>query len=315
MPFPTVIVPPFPNVPFAAGVPPVLRSAAGAIDTLAAALTGSIDPATGGFTGRIDGLLSQATGRVAALSGVVQGVADGSNNIAAVFSSLGVRGDVVGQITGLVDRVTGTINGGLSGVVSMLSGEVTPTAADGPAVTAQVDPFQWGIFTTGGAPVVVGDSVAALEYNREFRLSTYPVEGGSFESYNKVEVPYDVRVTFTKGGTKADRSTFLAQVESAVASLDTYDVATPERVYTGVNAMRSSLRRTADRGATLLTVEVSLQYVRKTATAAFTNTKTPAGAADANTGAVQAVPPTPAQAAAAAAVESSLAALVERDGA
>ena len=56
---------------------------------------------------------------------------------------------------------------------------------------------QWGIFDQSGDPVITADTIVEVGYRREYRISDFPVEEGSFASYNKVQTPYDVRVTCT----------------------------------------------------------------------------------------------------------------------
>ena len=58
---------------------------------------------------------------------------------------------------------------------------------------------QWGIFRAG-QPVIIGDSVIGVDYRREWRVSDHSLEKGAFASYDKVAVPYDVRVTFAFSG-------------------------------------------------------------------------------------------------------------------
>lgn len=303
MPFPIVTVPQFPNVPNVPGVPAVLRSAAGAVNSFTGTLQGTVDTANSIVQGSVVGFLTQSTGQAGALIGTVRGIVDGSNNFSGVLAGA-LGGNMVGTLTGVVDRVTGVVRAGVSGVLSQLTGSLGPITGDGPAVIAQATPFEWGIFTSGGAAVLTGDNVVALDYSRDFRVPTYPVERGSFESYNKVEQPIDLRLTFTKGGTVAERATFLAACDAAQKSLDLYSVATPEATYTEMNVTHVSYDRQAAKGAGLLTVEVGLQRIRAYATAAFTNTKAPGGAADINAGPVQAVTPTPPQS---VAIDSALA--------
>ena len=76
---------------------------------------------------------------------------------------------------------------------------------------------QWGIFDQSLQPVIVGDSCLLVDYRKEFRISDYPIEQGDFASYNKVETPYDFKMTFTKGGSSSDRQTFLTAVAGVVA--------------------------------------------------------------------------------------------------
>ena len=86
---------------------------------------------------------------------------------------------------------------------------ITVTATqDGPGVSETTSTVKWGIFDSSGEPVIVGDSCLAFEYVRDSNVSKYPVEQGGFESYNKVQAPRGVKLTFTKGGTISDKATF-----------------------------------------------------------------------------------------------------------
>lgn len=292
MPNPVISVPAFPNVPNVAGVPNVKRSAAGVVNTLTGLLTGSVDPASGVFSGSLAGLLARSSGQTGSVTGTLRGILDGNDKFNATLSGL-LAGNVLGTLSGTVDRVSGVIRANLSGVVSQITGSLGSfTLAN---VTA-APPFQWGVFTKDGAPVLIGSNVVGLDYHRSSTISTFPVENGVYESYNKVEVPYVVRIVFTKGGTVAEKTKFLDACERARAGLETYSVATPEFTYLKMNVTTLSYDRTAAKGAGLMIVEVTLQHVRSFAAAAFTDTKTDAGAGDVNAGPVQAATPTASQA-------------------
>lgn len=172
--------------------------------------------------------------------------------------------------------------------------------SDDPGIAGLVQAPQWGIFDSAGNPVALADSVISFEHSKEWRISDYPIEEGAFESYNKVETPFDQRITFAKGGTDADRADFLDAVDAAVASLELYTVTTPEVTYTGANIVRYDLTRRATAGVTLLLVDLQIREVRVTATSTFSNTKDPSGAKQQNGGTVQTGSPTAPQAAAAA---------------
>lgn len=161
---------------------------------------------------------------------------------------------------------------------------------------------QWGIFSESGAPIVEVDSVVAVEFRKEFRISNYPIEGGSFQSYNKVETPFDAKLTLAcgdsilpgfPGSQSSRRQTFLDSIATAVASLDMYSVVTPEVTYTSANLIHYDYRRNGGRGVSLLEVDVWVEEVRITAEAQFT--KSAAGQGETNTGSVQPTPPTASQ--------------------
>lgn len=151
---------------------------------------------------------------------------------------------------------------------------------------------RWGIYLES-KQVIVADSVAALHYRKEYRISDYPQEQGAFESYNKVTMPYDIRLRMTKGGNLIDRQAFIAAVDKAAATLNLYDIITPEKTYIGANIAHVDYVRQADRGAGLIVVDISLIEIRATVTAQFSNTAKPSGATPVNNGTVQTKPTSP----------------------
>ena len=167
---------------------------------------------------------------------------------------------------------------------------------------------QWGIFAQSGAPVLVANSVFGVEYARDYRISDYPQEQGAFESYNKVQVPYQAKITFLVGGSVAARAAFLEAAGSAVAALDLFTIVTPEFSYPNANLTHYSYRREARHGVTLIMVDVWCEEVRITGTAqlsppaaaassqaptasgTLSDTQSPNGAATQQGGTVQAQP-------------------------
>ena len=120
---------------------------------------------------------------------------------------------------------------------------------------------------TGGGDAV--QSTVSVEYNKENKISTFPVEEGGFATYNKVQLPANPIVTLALAGDEPERTQFLAAIEDACNSTDLYHVVTPEVTYDNYSLERYSYRRSASRGATLLIVEISLEEVR-TVSATFT---------------------------------------------
>lgn len=186
-------------------------------------------------------------------------------------------------------------------------------AADAVAIIRMFEGPQWGIFLDG-VPILVGDSVVGVDYRREWRVATYPVEGGGFASYNKVAEPFDVRVTFACSGSQsilgtllsggalgalitgtdpaaANRTQFLEALEFYGASLDLVSVITPEFEFDSCNITHIDYRREARKGATMILIDVWLVEIRVTGTAAFSSTQAASGAKPVDTGAVQ--PTTP----------------------
>lgn len=120
----------------------------------------------------------------------------------------------------------------------------------------------WGIYSQNGYPVLEVDSVADVDYSRDYDLSYYPQEQGSFETYNKVQKPFQAKLGFLINQT---RVSFLQSVEAAVASLELVTVVTPEVSYPSANLLHYGYRREQKRGVTMIRVEVWCEEIRLTA--------------------------------------------------
>ena len=119
---------------------------------------------------------------------------------------------------------------------------------------------QWGIYS-GGTPVVTADAVVEFSYREEYTISDYTVESGAFVSYNKVFVPYDVRVRYVAGGSDANRAALLSSIEAVVSTTQLFSVVSPEAVYQSANIVHLDYRRTSNAGSKLLSVDVWLRQV------------------------------------------------------
>lgn len=175
---------------------------------------------------------------------------------------------------------------------------------------------RWGIFDQTGNPLAdpskltgitatlvnsagLGStlSTVAVEYSKESQVSDFPVERGFFANYNKVQTPGAASVTFAFTGSESDRNKFLDSIDKASKSTDLYDVVTPEMTYVQYNIEGYAYQRRAERGATLLIVELHLKEIRQVSAQYFntqTQAKSPANpdaAAKVNAGKVQPLNP------------------------
>lgn len=152
----------------------------------------------------------------------------------------------------------------------------------------------WGIYF-GGFPVIIADNVVEVQYRQQWSISDFPVERGAFESYDKVQIPYDARLRFTAGGSAANRAAMLASIAAVAGDTNLYDVVTPEAVYLSCNITHYDYSRRSNEGLGLLAVDIWLIEVREAASAAMSNTQDPSGASQVNGGTVQTVPATSTQ--------------------
>lgn len=148
---------------------------------------------------------------------------------------------------------------------------------------------QWGIFNEAGKEIALADSVLSIKYSNSTRLSDYPQEQGAFSSYNKVENPWDVRITMTKGGSVNDRADFIDAIEAASKTTDLFTVMTPEVTYINANIEGWGYDRDARAGANMIVADIFIREVRQALTAAFTDTKNPASMDSVSQGQVQGV--------------------------
>lgn len=304
----------FPNVPDVPGVPAVARAAA----QLQSVLSGSAN-AVNGANDALDRInLSDFVGATSSLNSTISSAQGALTTADTIFSA---SSDAVGGLSGTVANASNALDaiasGDISGAIASTEQAIdtatraynavntllNPTAQDplgssGEEVNADTA-AQWGLFTQDGDPAAPADNVIAFENSLEARISDYPVAPNTgdtpsqtvgFGSYNKVIVPYDVRLIMSRGGSVEDRQDFLQAIQDAWQSTDLFNVVTPECVYLDVNVVGVRRMAASDRGMGLMTLEIALRKVRQTATLTFTQTKEATGSGQVNGGSVQAQP-------------------------
>jgi hypothetical protein len=141
--------------------------------------------------------------------------------------------------------------------------------------SASAAPNIWGVFDSNGNQVITPDSIREFGTRAEWRVSNFPVQQGSFASYNKVTLPAEYSVRMVKGGTIADRQAFQAQVEMVAASLDLYTIITPEESYQNVNVTRYEITRKGAAEAFFVSVDLFFQLIIQVGAQYSTTTTTP----------------------------------------
>lgn len=127
----------------------------------------------------------------------------------------------------------------------------------------------WGVFDQDGNEVLQPDSFLGMDFRNNARVSDYPQEQGAFESYNKVQTPYDVRIRMAIGADLQTRTFFLAQCDAMLKSTDAFMVVTPEVTYQNATVENVAYRRETRNGATMITVELWFLEIRISAVAQF----------------------------------------------
>ena len=153
---------------------------------------------------------------------------------------------------------------------------------------------QWGIYLNGVA-VLSYDNQVSFSYKQDWKISTYPVEQGSFQSYDKVQLPFDVRVRLNCSGPVAQRQAFLSTLDAMSNTTQLFDVHTPERTYANCSVSHIGFDREATAGAAMIQADIWFQQIRLTQAATFQNPQNPADTGQINSGTVQTstLPPIP----------------------
>lgn len=143
------------------------------------------------------------------------------------------------------------------------------------AVAAFYPPPNWGVFKVGTTePAFPVSSVLELDIGGESVISNYPIEDGSFTTYNKVVMPDTFPIRLIRDGAEPIRAEFLKWLQNAKNSLDLYDVLCPENAYPNVTLVSYRVTRTSESGAALILADCLFQQVRQIP-AAYTRTAIP----------------------------------------
>lgn len=160
---------------------------------------------------------------------------------------------------------------------------------DAVSLIAGLLPPVWGIYLNG-IPVVIADSVTSFSFKQSESISDFPVEGGGFQSFNKVTVPFDARFKFATGGNLLRRQAMLDSLRALVSDTNIYDVVTPDQVFTGVNVVNVDYAQQADSGVGLVIADVwALQVQVAPSLQLLSNVLNPTNAGQVNGGVVQAI--------------------------
>jgi hypothetical protein len=228
----------------------------------------------------------------------------------------------------------------LPGALTLLSSDFAPGAPGGIGVSSLINAgaqavLQWGVFRNGQPIILPRTNLTAglsnfsiinafasafinltptifpvvasfvdVEFKQDWPASDYPVEQGGFQTYDKVRLPFAVKLRLAASGSQAELQSFLTTIQnvcedgslgnpSLVQSLVTqalggfgintaqissifgtitggnnlYDLITPSRVFTGMTAIHYDYRRTAVSGVSLITVDIWFIEVQVTVSA------------------------------------------------
>jgi hypothetical protein len=141
-----------------------------------------------------------------------------------------------------------------------------PSSAAVPAGSAEQ---VWGIFSvTDNSPLYKPSgsetlSVYSFDFSRQTAVATFPVENGSFVSYDKVWSPATPGVTLAFDGDQSEKKRLLSILDAACLNTVLWNVYTPDAEYENYTIQQYSYRRMATKGATMLLIDVFLEEVKE----------------------------------------------------
>jgi hypothetical protein len=122
----------------------------------------------------------------------------------------------------------------------------------------------WGVFNIGTSDISIRvSSVVEVDISSESHASDYPIQTGSFTTYNKVKTPDIVSIRMTKDGDDASRAFFLDWLNQNISETSLYDILTPEWRYPGMTLVGYRMSRSSRSGAAMIVADCLFQQVRQ----------------------------------------------------
>ena len=154
----------------------------------------------------------------------------------------------------------------------------------------------WGIYDLSGNLVFDVDSVVDLKFSGKAKVSDFPVEKGSFSSYDKVIDPFTVPVRLAVSDS-ARSAIFMTTLAQELAQANLYNIVTPMNTYLNVTLEGYDFAQAAENGCiTGILVDLKFRQIRQV-TPAYTTValpakkcKNPTSASSQTNGKVQAQP-------------------------
>ena len=131
----------------------------------------------------------------------------------------------------------------------------------------------YGVFDVAtNLPVFDYDTFVDFKLQANVKVSDFPVEQGSFATYNKVNHPNKVKVKLAVTDTPARRHAFLITLDTVLKSTQLVNVVTQDATYLNVTLDTYSYERTKVGGWGKVVAELSFLEVRQV-TPQYTNVK------------------------------------------
>ena len=105
------------------------------------------------------------------------------------------------------------------------------------------------------------DSFVDFEYKEDHKIPNYPIQNGGFQSYNKIALPYEIKLTIAQGNSNYI-ATLLMEIQALVDDVQILSIVTPDKIYPSVNLIHFDYKKQATNGAVLLIANLTFQEVK-----------------------------------------------------
>lgn len=122
---------------------------------------------------------------------------------------------------------------------------------------------RWTILDESGETALEFDAFIKSSVKAESKVTSMPVEGGGFVSYNKTISPCTLNVTLSKRGTPEYLAAFVTALLNYANGTDLLSVVTPEQEYKSMNLTSVSFDRAAENGTDVIYAECAFTEVRE----------------------------------------------------
>lgn len=121
----------------------------------------------------------------------------------------------------------------------------------------------WGVWLHGTNNKMVVDSVLEVEISEESHVMDYRIQTGSFSTYNKVQMPYEVKIRLIRCGNTTENNAFLNWIQNSTREVLTYDIQVPERKYNNCTLISYSIERKKENGVNVIVCDCVFREVRE----------------------------------------------------
>lgn len=151
-------------------------------------------------------------------------------------------------------------------------------------------PVKWSVLDSGGKKIAGYESILSVQFSGTSDVADYPVERGSFASYNAVDRPSMITVVMALGSTENARNDFQSDLRNAKIQLTLFTILTEDQAYRGYKLIDISWSREATNGAHRIVARCEFREIREQEAQTFNQPAQPQGADQINVGQVQPIP-------------------------